>query len=517
MVKNLIKRPIAVTMCIIAILILGGVAISMLPVSLMPNVDIPQITIQISNPGANARDVNDNLIQPIRNQLTQLSDIKEMRCEANNGGGIIFIEFEYGSNLDYNFIEVNEKIDRAYSSFPKELERPKVIKASATDIPAFFIDLTIKEGSKKSFMELSKFAKEVISKRIEQVEQVALVDVSGIQGTQILIEPYIEKIKSLNISVENLGDAIVSSNVSLGNLTIKDGYYQWNVRFDSQINSKEDVEKIVLKINDRVYKFNDLAKVSIEEATPKGMVRSGDKRSVTFAVIKQNDAQMSDLKNQLNKLINNFNNEYKDINFTVSRNQTELLDYSINNLKSNIIVGAILAVLVIFFFLKDFKSPMLVVITIPLSLVISLLALYLLGISINIISLSGLILGIGMMVDNSIIVIDNITQYWERFRYKDLDKAIVKGTVEVITPMLSSVLTTCSVFIPLIFLSGIAGSLFYDQAMGVTVALFSSFFISIIVIPVYYRIFYKKSNKRIENKFLKNYNLFLMKESMKGA
>ncbi|MEG1484375.1 MAG: efflux RND transporter permease subunit [Bacteroidales bacterium] len=500
MIDKLIRRPIAVTMSIIAILILGGVAIGMLPVSLMPNVDIPQITVQLTLPGANAREVDAAVIKPLRSQLIQISTIKELKCEADNGSGIIFMQFEHGSNIDFNFIEVNEKIDRALVQLPKELERPKIVKASATDIPVFFIDITSQNNSVESFIELSRFSKEVIAKRVEQIEQVALVDISGIQGSQILIEPNNEKIKSLGISISNLEDAIIANNISLGNLTIKDGYYQWSVRFDSEIKSREDIENINLNINNRIYLFKDLAKLTVLPAVSQGMVRNGDKRAITFAVIKQSDAKMSDLKDNLEKLMENFKREYPNVTFTVSRNQTELLDYSISNLQSNIVLGAILAVLVIFLFLKDFRSPLLVVITIPLSLVVSLLCLYMLGITINVISLSGLILGIGMMVDNSIIVIDNITQHWERG--KTLHNAVVVGTNEVIAPMLSSVLTTCAVFIPLIFLSGIAGSLFYDQAMGVTVGLFSSFLVAVLIIPVYYKLLYAKRNARNENKYL---------------
>ncbi len=501
MIDKLIKRPVAVTMTIIAILILGSVAIGLLPVSLMPNVDIPQISVQLTMSGANAKEVDMSIIKPIRNQLIQISTIKDIKCEAVNGGGTIFIQFEHGSNIDLNFIEVNEKIDRALQNLPKDMERPKIIKASATDIPVFFIDITPKENSSiENFIEVSRFAKEVLAKRIEQIEQVALVDISGVQGAQILIEPNMEIITSLGVKVSELEGAIKNNNISLGNLTIKDGYYQWNVRFDSELKNKEDIENITLNINGRIFKFKDLAKLTLLPAEQGGMVRSGDKRAVTFAVIKQNDARMSTLKENLDKTIEEFLKEYPTLDFSVSRNQTELLDYSINNLKNNIILGAILAVLVIFFFLKDFRSPLLVIITIPLSLVISLLSLFLLGITINIISLSGLILGIGMMVDNSIIVIDNITQHWTRG--KSLDKSIVDGANEVIAPMLSSVLTTCSVFIPLIFLSGIAGALFYDQAMGVTVGLLSSFFVAILVIPVYYRLFYRGRSVRDESKFL---------------
>ncbi len=500
MIDKLIKRPVAVTMSIIAILILGAVALGMLPVSLMPNVAIPQVTVQVSLPGANAREVDLQVIKPLRSQLIQISSISELKCEAENGGGTLFMQFEHNSDIDLNFIEVNEKIDRALQNLPSEMERPKVIKASATDIPVFFIDITNNNSSVESFIELSRFAKEVLAKRIEQIEQVALVDISGVQGAQILIEPYNEKIRSLGISATELEGAINSNNVQLGNLTIQDGYYEWSVRFSSEINNLEDIANIPLNINNRIYLFKDLAKLSLVPISSTGLVRSNDSRAVTFAVIKQSDARMSQLKESLDKVIIDFNKEYPNLTFSVSRNQTELLDYSISNLRSNIIIGAMLAMLVIFFFLKDFRSPLLVMITIPLSLIVTLLLLYLLGITINIISLSGLILGVGMMVDNSIIVIDNIAQHWERG--EELDVAIVKGTNEVVGPMLSSVLTTCSVFIPLIFLSGMAGALFYDQAMAVTVALLSSLVVAVLVIPVYFRLFYKKEREMGENKYL---------------
>lgn len=493
MLRRLVERPIAVTMTIIAILIVGIVAIGKLPISLMPNVDIPQITVKVAAKGSSARELNEQVIKPLRMQLIQIPSLEDIRCEAVNGSGNIFMEFSHKSDTDLNFIEVNEKIDKVLSTLPKEVERPKVIKASATDIPAFFINLTIPGSSVEKFLELSRFAREVIARRVEQVPQVALVDISGTLGTQILIEPDEAKLQGLGIGVDDLEKAIGNNNVTLGNLSIRDGYYQWNVSFDSQLKSREDIEAITLNLNGRIYTFGELAKVSEVPQEAHGMVQQGSERAITMAVIKQSDAQMAALKGSLEELTENFRKEYPHIEFTVTRNQTELLDYSIDNLKSNILVGAILAVLVIFLFMRDYRSPLLVMITIPLSLVVSLLLLYLLGISINTISLSGLILGLGMMVDNSIIVIDNITQYWQRG--STLKEAVVEATKEVIAPMLSSVLTTCSVFVPLIFLSGISGALFYDQAMAVTMALFTSLFVAVLVIPVYYWQLYRRQER----------------------
>jgi multidrug efflux pump subunit AcrB len=500
MIGKLIERPIAVTMSIIAVVVLGFVAIGMLPVSLMPEVDIPRITVQVSAPGYSAREIDNSILRSLKNQLRQLSSLNELTSEASNNSGVIYLEFEHGADIDYLFIDVNEKIDKATGSLPREIERPKVVKASATDIPSFFVNMTTSSGDVSQFMELSRFASDVIAKRIEQVPQVALVDVSGLLLPEILILPYSDKNRAIGVTDQMLASAINSNNQTLGNISIKDGHYQWDIRFISEIRTKEDIEQINLNVNGRVFKFKELAKVSERPASIKGLARSDGKPAVSMAVIKQSDAQMAHLKESLEELVGQFNNEYPQIDFVITRDQTQLLDYSISNLRDNILIGAILACLVIFLFLKDFRSPLLVTITIPLSLIVSLLFFFVVGISINIISLSGLILGIGMMVDNSIIVIDNITQLKERGLA--LRESVTKGVAEVFAPMLSSVLTTCSVFVPLIFLSGIAGSLFYDQAMAVTIGLFSSLFVAVLMIPVYYYLFYKKSGGPVNNKYL---------------
>ncbi len=148
MIGKLIERPIAVTMSIIAIIVLGAVAVGMLPVSLMPEIDIPQITVQVSAPGYSAREIDNSILKNLKNQLRQVSALKELTTKANNNSGVIFMEFEHGADIHFIFIDVNEKIDKAMSFLPKEIERPKVIKASATDIPSFFVNMTIESTPK---------------------------------------------------------------------------------------------------------------------------------------------------------------------------------------------------------------------------------------------------------------------------------------------------------------------------------------------------------------------------------
>lgn len=499
-VRNLIHRPIAVTMCLIALIAIGCISFKYIPVSLMPDIDIPQITVQVSYPGASVHEVDAEVVAPLRSQLMQVAGLKDIHSESRMDAGSIFMEFEPGSNIDLIFIEVNEKIDRAMNRMPKELERPKVVKASAMDIPAFYLDLSLKnEGVGKDgslpkagmkFTQLGEFARNIVSKRIEQLPQTAMVDISGTTGAEIICIPDEAKLLSMGLDMETLSKAIQSNNITLGALSVVDGLYRYNIHFDSQLLNREDIENVYINHEGRLVQLKDLCRVEEKLASRVGLVRHDGKNAVTMAVIKQNDAQMEDLQKSIGALVEDLRKEYPDISFDLTRDQTRLLTYSIDNLGQNLYVGAVLACLVLFLFMKDWRLPLLIIITIPLTLIVTLLSFHLLGISLNIISLSGLILGVGMIVDNSIIVIDNVMQRWRQGM--PLADALVKGTNEVFTPMLSSVLTTCSVFVPLIFLSGIAGALFYDQAMGVTIALFASLFVAVLVIPVYFMVLYRK-------------------------
>jgi len=509
MVEFLIKRPIAVTMSLITALVLGILAINFLPVSLMPEVKIPQVTVQVSAENLSARELDVSVIKPLRNQLTQLNHLVDIRTESRDGSGNIFMEFEHGSDIDFIFIEVNEKIDR--TNLPRTIERPRTLKANATDIPAFYINLTLKENNgnpatnMQKFVDLSKFTLSVIAKRIEQIPEVAMVDISGQILSEMVIKPNLPKLEALGMRPEDVEKAITNNNINLGNLTIRDGEYQYNIRFTSTLTSKEDIENVYCKINNRLYQIKEIANVEEVPQKQTGLVRSDGKPAITMAIIKQADARMDDLKQEINKLTEVFRKDYPHIDFVITRDQTALLDYSINNLTQNLLMGIVLACFVIFFFMQDFRSPLLITVTIPIALIISMLFMFIWGISINIISLSGIVLGVGMMVDNSIIVIDNISQRWDKGEL--LQTAVIKGTNEVFTPMLSSVLTTCSVFLPLIFMSGISGALFYDQAMAVTIGLLSSLAVSVIIIPVYYFLLYRGMTTRTQNHFLSRFQL----------
>ena len=473
MLRNLTHRPIAVTMVLISIVAIGILTLTYMPVSLMPEIDIPRITVQMSSPGTSATEIEQQMVSPMRYQLSQIAKLKDIETVSRMDAGTITLSFEPGSDMDLIFIDVTEKIDRVMNTMPKEIERPKVIKASAMDIPAFFIDVVDKKGNIAS---LSKLVRNVIVKRIEQLPQTAIVDYSGTIDTEILCMLDRNKIESLGMTPHIIETAINDNNITLETISVRDGIYRYNIHFDSQILNKTDIENIYIWHEGRILQLKDVCEVIEKPAVRNGIVRHDEKDAITLAVIKQNDAQMADLRENMNALIDDLRHDYPDVEFYITRDQTKLLTYSISNLTWNLIIGVVLGCLILFIFNGGLRRPLLIIISIPLSLIITISCFYLLRISINIISLSGLILCVGMVVDNAIIVIENISQRGD----------VIAGTREVFMPLLSSVLTTCSVFIPLIFLNGMAGALFFDQAIGVTIALFASLLVAVLVIPVYF-------------------------------
>lgn len=355
MIRNILHRPIAVTMALIAIVTLGILSLGRIPVSLMTDIDIPRITVQMSSPGSSAREIEQRMVTPMRQQLSQVAGLKDIESISRMDGGTITLSFEPGSDMSLIFIEVNEKIDRAMNSMPKEMERPKVMKMGALDIPAFYIDISSvhqvtsskKQGEKDSpsdgahvpMHELSRLAKNVISKRIEQLPEVAMVDLSGMVGTQISVIPNASMMSALGMTNSDIERAISDNNIILEALSVRDGIYRYTIHFDSQILSVEDIEDIYIRHEGRLLQLKDIAEVKEHPSPRNGNVRSSGKDAITLAVIKQNDAQMSDLQQNISSLLEDMKADYPDLAFEVTRDQTRLLTYSMQNLEWNLVHG----------------------------------------------------------------------------------------------------------------------------------------------------------------------------------
>jgi multidrug efflux pump subunit AcrB len=391
-------------------------------------------------------------------------------------------------------------------------------------------------------LALSTLAQNTLRRRLEQQDQIAFADLSGQRTPQIVIRPNQSALRALGKTEADLSELLRSANVELGGLLLADGHYQYAVRFTGNLRTVEDLENLYLTVgtpatpiqtsNERTIPLSDLATVTYEAEPARGLYYHDGNPGVVFTIRKRADARLFELRENLQTLVADLETEYPSLRFHLNNDQTSVLRASIDNLSGGLLYGASFAILVLFAFFREWRRPLLIGIAVPIALLIAILGFYLAGLSINVISLAGLILGLGLMIDNSIIVLDNIAGYREtpnasntsnvsplprrgaggegtsdRRRQPRSEPNIptsntsndgttllpnynttllktAAATNEVIRPLISSALTTIAVFLPLVLLSGIAGALFRDQAIAVTLALTASLLVAYFLLPM---------------------------------
>ncbi|TFV96269.1 efflux RND transporter permease subunit [Algoriphagus kandeliae] len=495
MVRFLLARPIAVFMTFLALMVFSFIVLRTLPISLLPPIDVPQIVVKVNYPNASPEAIEQNVLRTIREGLITLNGLEEMDSKAGSEVGTIRLTFDYSTQMELAYIDVNEKIDRITNSLPEGLARPEVIRINTSDIPVARVQVIPKEGIDE--IEVSQLAENVLKKRIEQLPGVSLVDINGKKERIITVEPNEAAIRALGMTQQQLISAIQAGNSELPGVSVKDGQFRYYLRLATRVDTPSDIESLpVLAPSGAIVPLGRLAKVSYQAQEMLGYHLFGDREALVITVHKQAAAKMNELMPELKKALELFKTDYPQVDFELTQDQSNLLNAAISNLQTSLLFGGLFAFGVLFLFMKDYRLPIIIGVSLPSSLLISFLVFYFFDISINIISLSGLALGIGMLIDNSIIVLDNITR--KRESGLSLFEACVAGVNEVMSALVSSVLTTLSVFVPLVFLSGISGALFFDQAVAVAAILSVSLAVAFILLPMLYFLFFSK-NKRKED------------------
>ena len=511
----LLRRPIAVVMAFLAAVLIGIATYRTLPVSLLPDIDIPQISVQISAPEKSAREIENNIVANIRQQLLQVSGLDEIASTTRDGIGVINMRFKFGTNTDYSYIEVNEKIDAAMNYLPAGTHRPKAIKASASDIPVFYLNVALADdgGDKAQYIQMCDAVDNIIRRRIEQLPEVAMADVTGIPQQCIKIFPDLDKMRFLNIKPSDIDNALTSNNIDAGSMRVKDGVFEYTVRVATLLRDIDDVRNVYINSNGRLLQLRDFCTIKYETQQEQGFSLANGSRVVTLAVIKQADEGMEQMRARIGELLAQFEAQFPNLKFEICRNQTELLDYTITNLKQNLILGFVLIIIVAMLFMGGVRPSLVIGVCMMTAIIITFVVFWAAGRSLNIVSLSGLILVVGMMIDNALIISENISQ-WQQ-RGLTLRVSCAGATREMITPLLSSTLTTVAVFVPLVFVKGMAGAIFSDQAFAITAGLGVSYVVGIVLLPVLYRIIMarptihgKKSTNRKMDYIANFYNRF---------
>ena len=493
MVKFLLSRPIAVGMTFLALLIFSVIMFRTLPISLLPPIDVPQIIIKVNYPNTSPESIERNVLKPIREGMVTLNGLQDIESKAGSEVGNVRLTFDFQTKMELAYIEVNEKIDRLTNSLPDDMPRPQVVRINSNDIPIVRLQIIPKEGV--DYAEVSLFTENVIKKRLEQLDGVALVDINGRQERVIAVTPNKPVMSGLGFMESDLVQAIQDGNRELPGISVEDGQFRYYLRLASKLETAEDVGNLPVRGPEgNTVLLSKIAKVNHTLSKPTGYHLFKGKESLVVTVHKQTAAKMNETMPLIYEAVELFKEDYPQVDFELTQDQSSLLNAGINNLQTSLFFGGLFAFAILFVFMGNYRMPIIIGISLPASLVISFMVFYFFNISINVISLSGLALGLGMLIDNAIIVLDNINR--KREEGFSLFEACVVGVNEVQSALISSVLTTLAVFVPLVFLSGVAGALFHDQAVSVAAILSVSLLVAFILLPLLYFLLFKNKDKQ---------------------
>jgi HAE1 family hydrophobic/amphiphilic exporter-1 len=502
MIRLVIQRPIAISMLFLAFVLLGVLSFRKLPVDLLPSITYPRLTVTTTYEDIPAEDLERLVTQPIEEMVTALSGVRRVTSRTREGVSMITVEYEWGTGMDFANLHLREAVDRvAYrDDFPEGAERPVILRWDPTSRPISVLAL---EGE-DPIPELTEFAEEVVKPALQQVDGISKAEVVGGSIREILVEPDPRKMDIYGITVEQIQSALARSNISFPGGKIKQGPLQMSLRIDGEFSNLDQIEETdIVRPGQSPVRIGDVARVldTVKEAD--GVTMLGEKSVVSLLVYKEPEANTILVSEEAEVALSVLKEDYGDFEYNYVYRDADYVKASFNGLLQSLVVGAGLAFLVLFFFLRDMRSPVVVGLSIPVSIVTTFTLLYFGKVKLNLMSLGGLSLACGMLVDNAIVVLENINRHiGEKFGWKRKDGAQAKplpkgieskraiaqcadiGTTEVARPVLAATLTTIAVFFPVVYVPGIAGAFFRDQALTVTFSLMVSVTVALLLQPM---------------------------------
>jgi len=483
----LLKRPIAAFMLILATLIFGAIALSELSVSLLPEVDSPTLLVRTDWSGAAPKEVEQRINEPMEAVLSTVQGLENVHGFSRQGQSIISLQFRWGQNMDLAFLNVREKLDQIRFQLPEQADRPQLVQNNASDEPIAVLGITSTQEENPDFhtrLNLKRWAEQVLSRRLEQAEGIAQTVLVGEVQPEVKIRYRPNALNRYDISLSQVEDLVQSANLFTATGELRDGWYRYSLKIQSRIQSIDDVKQVPLKTlgTGRVLQLRDVAEVELGEEDPTSFSLVDGNDVLSVLVKKEYGANTVEAFDTMEPLLDQLRSQNPNIGITVLQENASFIRNAIDNLLQTLLYGALLAFIILFLFLDNWRTPFTIGVAIPVSIFLTFFVMFLSDIQLNIVSLSGLTLGIGLLVDNAIIVLENINRH--RSGDTNILEAADLGTREIALAVTASTLTTISVFLPLVFLGGFEGAFFKDQAWTLSISLLASLGVALLILPV---------------------------------
>ena len=511
-----VKRPVAVSMFTFAVLLFGMVSLGRLSVNLLPDLSYPTLTIRTDYNGAAPGEVEQLVSKPIEEAIGVVKGVRKVTSTSRAGQSDVVLSFAWGTDMDFASLEVREKLD--VLQLPLDIEKPRLLRFNPSLDPVIKLGLTAQSDTSSlsvaQMKRLRLYAEQQVKRALESVEGVAAVRVGGGLENEIHILIDQQKASQLSIPITRIIDRVSAENINAAGGRIDNAAQAFLVRTLNQFETLSDIENLFIgRFEGKNIQLKDIATVESAYKDRDVVTRFNGNEGIEIAIYKEGDANAVNVAQKVANRLNEVNNNLPS-NYTLSEiyDQSVFIKQAIDNVKSAAVMGGILAMLVLYLFLKDFWATVIISVSIPVSVIATFNLMYANDISLNMMSLGGIALAVGLLVDNSIVVLENIDRH-KKLKMAGSDNATAnekttaeateteasaasEGTKEVSGAIVASTLTTMAVFVPLIFVEGIAGQLFKDQALTVSFALAASLVVALTLIPA---MAHKKKKQQLDH------------------
>ncbi|MBI1875480.1 MAG: efflux RND transporter permease subunit [Acidobacteria bacterium] len=474
-----IHRPVTMFMISAVILLLGGISLARLPVDLMPDVSFPTITVRVGYPGVGPLEIEDLITRPIEQTVAAVAGLDTISSTSSEGNANVRLSFTWGIDLNEATNDVRTRLDRIRNRLPEDADAPVIFKFDSTAQPIIFLGV---EGDYDP-VTLREVAQNDLSPRLERVPGVASVDIMGGLRRQIRIELSKEKITALDLSVDRVINLLRTENQNIPVGEVNEGDTTYLLRSQGQFTNLEDIRSlVVLSKNGVPVYMRDIADVKDSTEDVRSIVRINGKPGVRMSVTKQSGENTVAIARAVKQEIARINREVPTVKLQLLNDTSVFIERSIGAVRDAVFIGSILVIGIIFVFLRNLRSTLIICTSIPISIVGTFALLYFGGFTLNTMTFGGLALGVGMIVDAAIVVLENTFRHMERGKTRM--QGSIDGSEEVWSAILASTLTHVAVFIPLLFLTGVSSIMFKQLSIVVIFSLSASLFVAVTLVPV---------------------------------
>jgi len=474
-----VRRPVLTIMVVLIVIIVGGVSLSRLSIDLMPDITYPTVSISTDYENASPEEVEELITRPIEEAMSAVPGVEEVTSVSGEGASSVRVTFTWGTNLDEASNDIRDRLDRVIPHLPDDIERPRLRKFDLASFPVLILGV----ASDLDPIQVRKIVDNQVKNRIERIPGVASLDIRGGLDREIHVNLNAEKIKALGLPIDQLLQRIKDENINLPAGSIEQGLLDVTIRTPGVYNNLDELRNTVVAVREGVpIQLKEIA--SVEDSWEKltRVVRVNGKTGVRLSVNKQSGKNTVEVATGVLKEIERINQDLPQLNIIPIIDTSDYIKRSITNVGTTILYGGALAVFVLLLFLRNIPSTAVIATTIPISIIATFTLMYFGGFTLNLMTLGGLALGVGMLVDNAIVVLENI--YRLRESGMGSETAAIEGSKEVTAAVIASTLTTLVVFLPLIFVQGMSGIMFKQLSYVVSFSLACSLIIALTLVPM---------------------------------